>query len=705
MSKNKKAVSIKTKIIKPMILVLFLQIVIILLTACFGDTTSELRSNSYNLLVKDGEIIKYTVEDIFSKYVISDKDYQAINSKLKLQEINVDTVDNAIIAVGGDLENIIKEMDVEGAFIVLDQNLTRKDEGKLGIYLNKDLTASVGSLKALKELNLRANSSWNDSFKIDQSKSSDFYNKIANVAKIGSVSNYRDYGYWGKPVNKGENGAICVTYTLPLVRDNGTFYGVMGIEISSDIIRKIFNEKYQVNGTCSFIAYGKENTVDAISLIPDDSNMYIINILDHVKNREDIYKVQGVPNSEGESNVVYLSDLKIDSVGKYIKGEDIRVLTTTTEENLLVIQDRILKDLVVGMMIALVCGIIISIFTASFVASPITRLVNNVKRMNPSKEIKLERVGITQVDALAMSIENLGKNVLDNASKLSQIINLVNMPIGAFEYYDNSNMVYCTQSFFSVVGMPVSESEDLFINMEKFKKVLSEITKDRLQNEKNVYRIEQDGKEEYIRVKMLINNQKTLGVVVNVTDDILKKQKIEYERDHDVLTGLLNRIAFKREVANYMANQKNEKVAAFLMWDLDSLKYMNDTFGHELGDKYIKMAADAINKFTKYGGIAGRIGGDEFTAFVGGFETKDEIRQIINKVKRDFDATEIELPNGTKKAMSASMGVAWYPQDSIDYEELCKYADYAMYEVKKSTKGALKEFDINTFKSDYDKYE
>ena len=84
--------------------------------------------------------------------------------------------------------------------------------------------------------------------------------------------------------------------------------------------------------------------------------------------------------------------------------------------------------------------------------------------------------------------------------------------------------------------------------------------------------------------------------------------------------------------------------------------------------------------------------------FIGGFETKDEIRQIINKVKRDFEDIEIELPNGDTKPMRASMGVAWYPQDSMSYEELSKYADYAMYEVKKTTKGALKEFDISTYK-------
>lgn len=704
MSKNKKSVSIKTTIIKPMVLILFLQMIIIVLTSYLGNTAKELRNNGYNLFEKEGELVKYCINDAFSGLMLSDADYQNINSKLKTADVSSDEVNDAIINVVKDLEKMVTNENIEGVFVVFDKEVTRNSKERSGIYIKKDLTLRVGALKVLKEAKLKANRSWSDTFKMKETDDWSFYDKISSIVKKEVILNYRDYAYWTKPHNMGESDSKSLLYAVPLVDTDANFYGVMGIEVSMESLNKAFNEKYKSNDIKPFIAYENGKELEAISLIPNDKTVCNISIKDKLKGANNIYKASGTPKDNGES-VLSALDLNIDSMGKYIRGDKVKVLVTTTEKNLLMMKNTIYKDLFVSMGIALVCGVIISVFTASIVTKPIIRMVNNVKRMNPSKAVKIQRVGITQIDALAASIENLGKSVLDNASKLSQIIDLVNMPIGAFEYYDNSNMVYCTQSFFKVVGISYEENEELFINMEKFKKVLSEITKDRLPNEKNVYRVYRDGKEEYIRVKMLIDNQKTLGVVVDVTEDILKKQKIEFERDHDVLTGLLNRISFKREVMNQMANQKDGKIAAFLMWDLDSLKYMNDTFGHELGDKYIKIAADSINKFTKYGGIAGRIGGDEFTAFIGGFSGKDEIRQIINKVKRDFDAIEIELPDGTKKFMRASMGVSWYPQDSTEYEELNKYADYAMYEVKKTTKGALKEFDIRTFNADYNKYE
>lgn len=703
MSKKKRSVSIKTTVVKPMVLVLFLQIVIIVLAVYFGNTTDELKKTAYSVFIDEGEIAKNNVSDVFWGGILGDSDYQRINSKLKDISITASTVDAVLVDVGKDLQKLIKDLNIDGAFIALEQEVSKGTEGKPGIYIRKDSTLRVGMLKVLKELNLKVGDLWSDTFKITKESEWEFYNKISGVIKEDNISNYRDYAYWSKPFKFGGDETKSVLYTVPLVKDDGVFYGIVGIEVSLDAINKLFNERYVSNETTSFIAYQNGEELEALALIPGDKTICNIVVTGNLKDTNDIYRVSGLPNDQGNS-VVVISDLKLESNGRYIQGENIKVLTVTTEDKLVNLENQILKDLLVGIGIALVCGIIISVFTASIVTKPITKMVNNVKRMNPSKAVKIERVGIMQIDALAASIENLGKSVLDNASKLSQIIDLVNMPIGAFEYYDNSNMVYCTKSFFKVVGVEYTDDE-LFINMEKFKKVLADTTKDRVPNEKNVYRINQGGKEQYIRLKMSIDNQKTLGVVVDVTDDILKKKKIEFERDHDVLTGLLNRIAFKREVVNQMMNQKKDKVAAFLMWDLDSLKYINDTFGHEVGDRYIKIAADSINKFSKYGGVAGRIGGDEFTAFIGGFSTKDEVRQIINKVKRDFDAIEIELPGGNKKFMRASMGVAWYPQDSTQYEELNKYADYAMYEIKKTTKGALKEFNMQTFKADYNKYE
>ena len=700
---RKRSRSLKSTIIKPMLAVLFCQAIIIFVTVLLGGLTNELKYNAYELLTRRSAKIVDDVGERFRNLRISDDDYNAINDLLNQNEIKTKDESSAVLVnVEENLVKIIDKSNVTGAFVILDNVLESSNE-KVGAYIRKQdgkLVLKIGTLALLSKMDLNIGNLWTETFKFDSDNITygDFYNKVVKEASKKSNINYRDYEYWSEPFDLNKDGLKSITYTLPLVNSNGVTYGVLGIEISIDKLNELLNIAQDNNeGIYPVVGYVNGDGMEAISLAQDSNKIYNIKITP-IDDAQNIYKVLGIDINGSSDNIGNLNKTRIYGENSGFEKDDVYVLTISPKDVLFSTQSKLIKDLSIGLIIASFVGIIIVIITASLVTQPITKMVGTVKRMNPSKIVKIERVGITQMDALATSIENLSKNVADNASRLSKIIDLVNMPIGAFEYYDNSNMVYCTESFFKVVGVERDENEELFINMEKFKKILADVTKNRVASEKNVYCLEMGGNKQYIRVKMLINNIKTLGVIVDVTDDILKKQKIEYERDHDVLTGLYNRIAFKREVINYMDTAPKGKVAAFLMWDLDSLKFMNDTFGHELGDKYIKTAADSINKFSKYGGISGRVGGDEFTAFVGGFETKDEIRQIINKVKRDFEDIEIELPNGDKKPMRASMGVAWYPQDSMSYEELLNYADYAMYEVKKTTKGALKEFDIATYK-------
>lgn len=109
------------------------------------------------------------------------------------------------------------------------------------------------------------------------------------------------------------------------------------------------------------------------------------------------------------------------------------------------------------------------------------------------------------------------------------------------------------------------------------------------------------------------NDNAYTGVIENVTNTIVEKNVIEYERDHDALTGLLNRRAFIRIMNSLFENEINKiKIAALLMLDLDNLKYINDNYGHEIGDNYISKAAETFVNSTPENTIISRISGDEF---------------------------------------------------------------------------------------------
>lgn len=142
------------------------------------------------------------------------------------------------------------------------------------------------------------------------------------------------------------------------------------------------------------------------------------------------------------------------------------------------------------------------------------------------------------------------------------------------------------------------------------------------------------------------------------------------------------------------------KIWFIVLWDLDNLKYVNDTYGHDYGDIYIRKAAAVLKQFEQYGGIVARRSGDEFFVFIYGFNDKSEIKSIVERVHDDVENTRISLPNGRTLKIRASTGIAWYPDDGSTYEELSRFSDFAMYKIKKTVKGSIREFNRKEYEQD-----
>ena len=127
------------------------------------------------------------------------------------------------------------------------------------------------------------------------------------------------------------------------------------------------------------------------------------------------------------------------------------------------------------------------------------------------------------------------------------------------------------------------------------------------------------------------------------------------------------------------------------MMDLDNLKIVNDTYGHEYGDKYIRCASDAMREGLGDEAIYSRISGDEFNAFIFDEEgNRSRINALIERLQETIDNSFIMLPDGEKKQLRLSGGVSWYPEGGTNPDQLQKNADYAMYVVKKTTKSQIR---------------
>ena len=150
----------------------------------------------------------------------------------------------------------------------------------------------------------------------------------------------------------------------------------------------------------------------------------------------------------------------------------------------------------------------------------------------------------------------------------------------------------------------------------------------------------------------------------------------------DYMTGLYNRRGFmlfaKQQIL--LANRKKKKTCVFYC-DIDGLKYINDTYGHDQGDRLITSTAKIIKDSFRASDIVARIGGDEFAilAFEATIDSSENIMQHINKNLKIYNESKIN-----KFEISLSIGISQYDPDLPDtIEELLIQADKRMYEVKK----------------------
>lgn len=177
-------------------------------------------------------------------------------------------------------------------------------------------------------------------------------------------------------------------------------------------------------------------------------------------------------------------------------------------------------------------------------------------------------------------------------------------------------------------------------------------------------------------------------VVVATASDITQKkknqQKIEYQAHNDFLTGLYNRM--KCEVDLRKVIRRTEKAGlkgAVLFIDLDDFKHINDGLGHQYGDILLQQIAAGLTGIPGIRGHCYRMGGDEFIIIIGP-ELYDELGKMVANIKTLFNKPWYLME--TEYFCTMSMGIAVFPDNSVDVHEITRMADVAMYEAKRSGK-------------------
>ena len=194
------------------------------------------------------------------------------------------------------------------------------------------------------------------------------------------------------------------------------------------------------------------------------------------------------------------------------------------------------------------------------------------------------------------------------------------------------------------------------------------------------------------------SSNKVTGVLKisrNATERIESENKIKEANKElenlaftDALTGMINRKPFMDMLDKNISRAKrgNRKIA-LLFLDLENFKIINDIHGHTIGDELLSMAAEIINNNIRGSDFSGRIGGDEFVVCLNNIESASGAVSTAQKINKAF-TKKIQLEKQSLD-LGVSIGIAVYPDDGTNSDELLKNSDLAMYKAKKNKKNSF----------------
>ncbi len=182
-----------------------------------------------------------------------------------------------------------------------------------------------------------------------------------------------------------------------------------------------------------------------------------------------------------------------------------------------------------------------------------------------------------------------------------------------------------------------------------------------------------------------------VSIINDISDRVRYQHALEYQANHDSLTGLANRNLLNDRIEQAIAwAKRNGHVLGVMLLDLDHFKLINDASGHSAGDALLKEVALRLMACVRETDTVARLGGDEFVIILTDLPQPGDVDQIAEKILSTLSRpTEIA---GREVFVTASIGVSLYPRDGDHGEILLRYADMAMYRVKEHGRNSVRQF-------------
>ena len=721
-------------IFSTMMLVLTVEVLLAVVSILATNVTGHLDKSAKELLTMRVRNRASYVQDLLLNAEDLEQLSEQINATtqqmLKSGAISLDTLDNSseqsdalLVALAPELLDTLRAKQVTGIFIMLNtHDLDTCEVGKKmpGIHLrdldpdarpserNNDLLLERASATVVKELGIGTDKGWQPAFPYQADTKGGILRTVFQTAyKSGAALSAENYGRWTtNSYCLAGDDRNAIAYSRPLILPDGTVYGVVGVELLTEYLQtKLpFTELDEDKAGTYFMVSSTDELTDSEitlrktvtsgeDLVTADAPLGILNC--HRDAEGDDWLELG-----SKRYYTVLEPLQLYNRNAPFTNEQWFLAGAMEQSVLLAFSDRVRRVLLTTILVTLVLGVFGSLLVSASLAMPINHLYREVVDAQEKKTFPhLSRTGIREVDRFAETITELNKELVTNSTKFLRIMDMASVELGGYELRTDTGSVFVTDNFFPLLGMPGITGK--LLSVRRFEEVLKGIRENtpctRTAEGDELLTIRQPDGVRYIMLRSTIEGHAKIGLAEDVTAAALERMRIEHERDYDVLTGLYNRQAFNRVCAALFAQPERMGVAALMMMDLDNLKHINDTYGHDWGDQYIRRTGQCLRENTPVETVCARLSGDEFLVLFYGYHSRDAVREKIGQLSRAMQQSVAQLPSGNALHISLSGGIAWYPDDGQDWETLKKYADFAMYQVKHASKGRVEEFDIGVY--------
>ncbi len=276
--------------------------------------------------------------------------------------------------------------------------------------------------------------------------------------------------------------------------------------------------------------------------------------------------------------------------------------------------------------------------------------------------------------------------------------------MGAWSYDFKTDKLYWSPDIFRFLGLAPFEPtvEFLMNSIHPDDRERVNVARERAINEKlpyvAEYRVRNEHETRWLesRAEVLYDADgkplNMIGTVQDITERKEHEKQLQHIAHYDALTGVPNRVLLADRLSQALARAKREDgLMAVCYLDLDGFKPVNDNFGHDAGDRVLVEISRRIKDAIREDDTVARLGGDEFVVLLVGMEAPEECAGSLNRLL-DAIHRPIEV-RGQSIRISASIGVALYPEDDHDPDTLLRHADQAMYVAKQSGKNRYHLFD------------